>query len=400
MFSRLFPVFFFVGLGFLLTQLSSGIVFPALPVGVDFFSTTSMHMKSAVSYYFSGYAVGQLLWGTLSDRFGRRYMCLLALMVYMMAAIMIVLTSELMTYFLLYALIGFGAAAFTSVGNAILKDLFGPTKVAKAIGVIGIVMACGPTLGAALGTPMSHQFGWVSIYVFLLALSGFIFFGFIAVVPETSQPLKGQLTVSTWEKAIYIFQQRAFLRSILVLGASFGAVGGFLDAGAFLFSGYAKLSTAVAGWCLMVCSSGYILGALLVPLLIQRWGIYRLMVAGVLLFFLSLLSLVVINAWQMTQMAGLLSAFFVCLMGLGMLVPLGKAGCMTSNSQYAGMTSSMMKFIQTIFVVSTTVVVSVINTSTSILPLLILLGVCLLIALSGLLIVDRSVSDMWRQRLG
>ena len=106
-----------------------------------------------------------------------------------------------------------------------------------------------------------------------------------------------------------------------------------------------------------------------------------------------LLALMVIDIWHVTRVAVLVLVFFICLMGLGILVPLGKAGCMTSNDKYAGMTSSMMKFIQTAFAITTTMVVSIINTSTTIHPLLILLGICLLIAVFGILIVERSAYD-------
>lgn len=387
---RLPLVSFYIGMGFLLTQLSSGIVFPSLPVGVDFFSSTSTHMKSAISYFFSGYAIGQLLWGTLSDRYGRRVMCRAALIIYITAAIIIVITSSLTVYFILYSIIGFGAAAFTSVGNAILKDLFGKDKIAKVIGIIGIVMACGPMLGSALGTPLSHYFGWASIYIFLGILACIILWGFIFFVPETTPAVSlAPPNKSLLRKITFVVSQRQFIRSILILGASFGALCGFLDAAPFLFTGYMHASTREAGWLLMLCSSGYLLGSLVIPVFITAQGISRLMVMGISLFFMSVLLMFILYIVHLNSETLIVAVFLLCLFGLGMLVPLGKAGCMTSNDHYAGMTSSLMKFIQTLFVVATTSIVSILNTSTTLLPVFILLTVSLLIAMLGFIVTHQ-----------
>ena len=136
--------------GFLLTQLSSTTFLPALPFAMQHFHTDSHGIKSYLSYFFLGYTLGHLCWGTLSDRFGRKTMILMSLCCYVPMTLITPYAGNIGLFYLYYALIGFSAASFTSVGNAALKDAFDPGSLAKAIAIIGVVMASGPLLGLSL----------------------------------------------------------------------------------------------------------------------------------------------------------------------------------------------------------------------------------------------------------
>jgi len=191
------------------------------PTLVNVFNTTNAQVLMTLSIFFIGYALGQLLWGTASDYFGRRKMMLISLYCYVVIAFLLSRAANINQFSILICVLGFFAAAHTSIGNALLKDIFGMKHVAKAIAYVGIAMAVAPIIG-------SHflvWFGWPSIFIALTSLAIFLIIGFWFFVPETEQNKQkpDEPNEPLIKVIIDILKHKQYLAFVLSLGLVFGA---------------------------------------------------------------------------------------------------------------------------------------------------------------------------------
>ena len=342
-----------VSLAFLLTQISGSIMPPALPRAAHYFSVDPQSVKYFIAIFFFGYAIGQMIWGTLSDSYGRRRMLRLATLMYLICIALAAQWHWIVVFYFNYALVGFAAASYTSVGNALLKDIYPKDQLSKVIAFIGVVMGLGPFLGAALGTNLIAFGGWRSLFVFLFLWAFAVLLGLWRLIPETHQAVVTEFGVPWHQRFKFVLRNRRFQRSIAVLALSFAAFTSYLTVASFLFIRVIHLSAYWSGWLMALPALSYVLGALTVMLCVKNYGPWRLIRMSVGCFVVVLLVFWV--AQLLFAKPVLLVLLLVMLMYvLGMLVPLGKSGCMTALSQYGGSTASLMKFIQS----TTTVIFS------------------------------------------
>ena len=130
--------FIFIGSGFLLTQLSSTLLAPALPSMAVALNCSNSQVKFLLCMFLIGYAGGQFLWGPLSDYLKRKPVWLIATGLYCTVCPPISFFSNIYWLYLFYALVGFMTAAHTGVGNAIIKDSVPKERLTQAIAAAGL----------------------------------------------------------------------------------------------------------------------------------------------------------------------------------------------------------------------------------------------------------------------
>jgi len=362
-----------IGAGFVLTQLTVSTYVPAMPHLAVLFSKSANDLKITLMIVFFGYALGQLIWGTLSDHFGRRRIGLVALLLYTICAFFVAASYQFIQFCFTYGALGFVTAAFTSVGNAMLKDIYGKEKVARAISYVGVAMAITPSIAPVIGANLVAYFNWQAIFLFLFACALLILIAFYFIVPETIHMRERPKNPSIKKALKNILTHRVFLMYVLLLGSAFGCFTAYLDSAPFIFTHYLQASIVESGWLLLISTISYASGAVLVSQLIHRSGIAKLVkIATIISVFGSIFTLF-IALLKVNNKALVLMPYIVLLLGIGMLVPLGKAGCMTALHKYAGTAASIMKFGQTVFSLIMISVAAGLNTSSTLLPISILL---------------------------
>jgi len=362
-------------LGFLLTQLSSSLFFPALPKAMDYFATSSNGIKSFLTYLFIGYAIGQLLWGSLSDRFGRIRVLQVAASIYTIGAILTSISYSLTYFYLSYSIMGLGCASFTSIGNAILKDNFSEKKLARAIAVIGLVMASGPTVGAFIGTILIHTIYWKAIFWFLTIYGALLVvsMSFLDKSKQTNQPSIKQPIEPFKYRAMYVIKNMEFIRSVIILGCGFAIIMSLLDAMPFIATVYLGASTRETGYIISGIGIAYIIGAALIIPLLQKTEIKTIVKNNIKIMVIGSIFLIAATITKTHSHYIIIGIFILFIFASGMLVPLGKAATMDSTKKHAGTTASIMKFTQTCFALAATTITAQMNTSTTLLPIAALL---------------------------
>lgn len=365
--------------GFLLAQLSTSLITPSFAILVQHFQTTSNAIKLIVTLFFIGYALGQLLWGPLSDQYGRRTIWRIVTTTYVLLALLLIWSPSLWLVYACYFLLGICAAAYTSVGNAMIKDLFSGHQVTQAIAFIGVVMASGPALGTAISTLLLHWLSFRSIPLFMSLYSGGLLLALCWVIPETkSKSDLGQSEPVRWSM-ISILKNKAFMQPVLQLSLGFGTLMSFITVGPLIFHSLLHFSVEQSGWLMTVSTLAYIVGALVVMFFIQRWPADHMRRSAMGLLWCSNIVLLLQGLLSYLNMSLILFTFILLLFSLGMLLPLCKSACMQTAKRLSGTTASLMKFIQTMGSIVMTALCSVISVSQSLLPLSVLFVLSLLI---------------------
>ncbi|MDO9437167.1 Bcr/CflA family efflux MFS transporter [Hydrogenophaga sp.] len=141
---------------------------PALPVAGLALGASASSMQQTITLYVLGLAVGQLIYGPISDAVGRRPALLLGLGIYLSASVVALFATTVDVLAAARLLQALGGAAGLSLGRAIVRDTATPARVTKDLALLNLLSLVGPGLSPIVGAFLASQFGWRSIYVFLV----------------------------------------------------------------------------------------------------------------------------------------------------------------------------------------------------------------------------------------
>ena len=132
-----------------------------------------------------GLAVAQLVFGPLSDRFGRRPVVLAGLAIATVASTAAIFAASITSLIVARVAQSLGASTGQTIGRAIIRDLYDREHAASMIGLVATVVVLMPMVAPLIGGVLDTLFGWESIFIFSAALSLAVFLWAVAALPET-----------------------------------------------------------------------------------------------------------------------------------------------------------------------------------------------------------------------
>ena len=338
-----------IGLGFLFTQLTFSLYTPALPKLALSFAVNTQDILATMTYLLLGYGIGQLFWGTISDQYGRQKITIIALAFYTVAGIMVSLSSNLFIFSLFQSLMGFSVAAMTSVGNAILRDVYGNKNAAKVISRIGVAMAAGTVIAPMIGSHLLQWFNWQGIFLFLTGLSIILVLG-MSWLGET-HPTKNRVHLQRGGLvAIYKMKllESRFIAYIITLGLVFGCFISFISVAPLIFTHFFAMNIRTFGWLFLISSCSYIASTIIFSQFVQRVHPARFVMLGTMLSLFGTFGFCLVSYVQAQHVWIVCLVTAIMMSGFGFVIPAAKAGAMTIFQYHHGSTASLMKFFQTL----------------------------------------------------
>lgn len=326
-----------------LTALSIDIMLPSLPqIAAAFAVPHPNDAQQIVTGYMLGLSLGQLAWGPVSDRFGRKGPLLLGLLVFAAGSVMsIVVTSFSM---LLWArmLQGFGGAAARVISVAIVRDLYAGRQMARVMSIVMMVFITVPVLAPTIGQALAHIGSWRWAFYVLLAVAA-IGIAWVGVrLPETALESTGQAQ-SVIETSLAVVRARTTLWYSVASGFMFGALVSYIVSAQQVFVDVFALGDAFPiAFGALACSIA--VASFVNSQLVQRLGMRRLSHLALVWFIAAsvLLAGISLVVQPPLLLFGLLmaAAFF----GFGLVVPNFNAIAMQPMARMAGMASSLIGF--------------------------------------------------------
>ena len=324
------------------------IVVPALPNLANRLASDVGTIQLIVSIYLLAMAAGQLLMGSLSDRFGRRPVLIVALSVTAGASVSAVLISTVESLIAARILQAVGASAGVVISRAIIRDLFDRNRAASMLGLVATVMAVVPTLGPLIGGLLETGFGWEAIFLFTAITSTLVVTWAAITLPET----RG-LNVQHGAREGFFRDLARLSRSArfagFVLAGAFGSATffAFLGGGAHVVVTLMGRSPAEYGAWFALSSIGYITGNFISSRLSMRYGIHRMIWAGIIIEVLGVALSTALTAFALNW--GPLIVFvpqMIVNVGNGLLLPGAIAGAVSVRPQSAGTAAGITGFTQ------------------------------------------------------
>jgi DHA1 family bicyclomycin/chloramphenicol resistance-like MFS transporter len=165
--------------------LATNILLPSLPEMAASLQVTSAAVTSAITIFLAVFALGQLVVGPISDRYGRRWPVLIGFAVFCAGSIWCGLANDLPSLLAGRVVQAAGACATSVLSRAIARDLFSGAALARAMALIMIAMAAAPGFSPLLGGALDHYFGWRSEFAFVGAFAAIGAIAYGVVLGET-----------------------------------------------------------------------------------------------------------------------------------------------------------------------------------------------------------------------
>ncbi|HEY2023725.1 multidrug effflux MFS transporter [Paraburkholderia sp.] len=152
-------------------QLAIDIYVPALPAMARYFATSPQAIQTSVTGYMAAYAFGQLIFGPISDAYGRKPVLAFGLVVFTIGCLLSLAAPNLETFLFARALQGFGIATTNLLSKAIITDTFAGHALMHAFTYMSIAWGLAPIIAPVIGAHLQTLFGWRACLVFLLIYS-------------------------------------------------------------------------------------------------------------------------------------------------------------------------------------------------------------------------------------
>ncbi|MPQ76979.1 multidrug effflux MFS transporter [Hydrogenovibrio sp. JE_KL2] len=214
-----------------LTPFSVDTYLPAMPAISSQMEATLNQVSITVPLFLIGFALGQLLGGPLSDRFGRKPIAIIGLSIFFVASILMTFADHIDQLYWIRALQAVGGGFATVVASATVRDLFSGKDSARVFSMIALVMLIAPLIAPGIGSLILHFSHWHSIFLFLAFYAALLFALVKFTLPETITPERKQQTrqqplsrllsnyksVLTHKRAIGFLLAQGFASSILFI---------------------------------------------------------------------------------------------------------------------------------------------------------------------------------------
>jgi DHA1 family bicyclomycin/chloramphenicol resistance-like MFS transporter len=342
-----------------LGQISTSIYIPSLPFLVDALDTTAGDVNLTLSVFLYGFAVCQLVYGPLSDRFGRRPVLLAGVSLYVAASFACVFATSIEALIMGRFVQGMTACAGPVLGRAIVRDVYGPARSAKAMAFIGMALAVSPAVAPIIGGYMQTWFGWRANFVLLGVIGLSILAAVMALLAETNTHRDPRaLRVGRLAGAAgTLLADGRYWGYTLSVGLVFAGLMAFTAGAPFVFIDGLGLPPERFGMLSVFNVLGFLGGSVAAARLTQRLGIDRLLLAGTGLCLAGGVAMAAIAMTGHVSIAGIIAPMMVFALGLGIVLPNGIAGALAPFPRIAGTASALLGFLQMIIAGSASVVV-------------------------------------------
>ncbi|HUE19527.1 MAG TPA: Bcr/CflA family multidrug efflux MFS transporter [Stellaceae bacterium] len=332
----------------MITALAIDMSLPALPTLARDFAATPDQVQLTLSLFVMGFALGQLVFGPVSDRFGRRPVLLIGLALYAAAALACAFSTSIGMLVAARVVQGFASCSGSVLGRAVVRDHFGGDRAAQMFSSLTAVFAAAPLLAPVIG-------GWFVVHLGWQAIFGFHAIWALALLATTWIGLGESLKLRDGQ-AIHLPRMLANARTFLsnpicagnalVNGLCWAGIFAFLSGSPFIFIELYGISPDHFGYYFGLGALALIAGALTNKRLLRRHHYKRVLKLG---FAVVLAGGLLVFVTCLTGWGGVLAimlSFVVYIFGQALVMPNALAAAMEPVPRMAGMAAGLMGMIQ------------------------------------------------------
>lgn len=334
-----------------LESLSIDLYLPAFPNMAQIFNTDIGHIQISISVFFAGFAFGQLLWGPLSDKKGRKPMLYCGLLLFIIGATAIYFTSDIYVLWAMRFLQAFGGSAGIVIGRAIVIDLYDKQKSVAIFSQQSQISGIAPIVAPLLGSVFLKFWGWNSSFAFLCVMGLITFFMVYKYIPETNAKISlpdeydHENEKSLKDQLKMIIANKDFINSTMIGSIAFASLIIYISNAPFLFMELHGFSSGVFSFIFAFNSLALITAAYITPKLIKRISNSTLLfIATIVLLVVCTLHILI--AAENLSVALEIAMLYLSLLAIGILFPITSAHALSPFKEGRGTAAALLGFMQ------------------------------------------------------
>mgnify|MGYP001653787385 CR=1 FL=1 len=311
---------------------------PSLPAMADYFSASLPMVQMGLTTSMIGLALGQIFFGPLSDKYGRRPLLLVSMLLFIVSTLFCLFAPDIYSFVTLRLIQGIAGAGGIVISRSVATDCYGGKELAKAFAMISAVNGLAPILAPVGGGVMLKFTNWLGIFVFLLFLGVLL----LLLCLRLKEPLPPERRIdvpafSSFRTFLPLFKKRRFMGYVFIQAFVFGMIFAYISSSPFVLQEHYRLSPLLYSLCFAVNAIALIIGTTLAG---RFRHIRQGMVTGVIGSFV-LAVFTGLTLWYEMPIAYFETALFLNLIFRGLVLPTSTALALDSERQNAGAASAV-----------------------------------------------------------
>lgn len=338
-----FVIFVFIVAAIALGNAGSTLYLPAMPMIANALHTDAASMKLSLSLFLLGLGASQLIYGPLSDAYGRRFSLLIGLVIFIVGSLLSAMAHQVEPLLLGRLIEGLGIGCANSAGYAALRDIYSGHALTVHLAYTSVFVGTMPLLAPVAGGYLVEFFGWQSCFYFLAAVALILFVSKYGILPETNlaRDPKACHPKTLYKSYKTLLLSPVFMGYALCTGFAIAAaftMGSFLP---FLLVNDLGIKVSVYAWIAGIPAITYLAGSFLGGRISKHWGLNKVILIGTLIQIAMSLIGACLNAVHFSAYT-LIPSLFVFMFGIGLVVPTGSSGAMAPFPKLAGFESALL----------------------------------------------------------
>lgn len=354
---------------------------PGFPAIAKDLNTTVAHVSLSLSSFFIGISAGQLLYGPLLDRYGRKKPLYAGLTAYLLTSIACIFITSADSLIMLRLLQALGGCAGMVASRALVRDLFPVEESAKVFSLLMLVVSVSPIIAPTLGGYITASIGWKYIFVALGIMAASVLIAVYVGLPEGRKP---DTTLSLKPKAIIanflsVLKEPQFYTYALTGSIASAGLYAYIAGSPYVFMEIFKVTEKQYGWIFALIAIGLITSSQINSFLLRTYKSEQIIKVALLCQTIAGIALFSGSALGLLGVSSTIFIIFIFLCCQGFTFPNTSALSLAPFSKNAGSASALLGCIQMAIGAGTSALVSFLSNHTA-MPMTSVMACCAVIS--------------------
>ncbi|EAH5982849.1 multidrug effflux MFS transporter [Campylobacter upsaliensis] len=375
-----FRLIFILALMSSIAPLSTDMYLPALSQVKQSFETSEFLTQLSLASFFIAFALGQLIYGPLSDVFGRKIPALVGIFLFMLSSLFCVIIDNIYVFIILRFFEALGGCAGVVIARAIVNDLFELKEAASIFALMMVFSALAPMLSPSFGGFLIEYFSWHSIFATLFGLGILLFLLIFFALKESAPHLKRQKFShkETLKSYRFVLKDKPFILYVSCASLVLAAMFAYITGSSFVFINFFGLSERDFGLLFGINALGFVIFANINAKMVQKIPSEKILFYALIIMLISTLilfvnSLIKPNFWLFEL------SIFTSIALLGFIAPNTTTLAMARFKDHSGTASAVLGTSQFALAGVISFIVSAVGANTPVILALIML-ICVVLA--------------------
>lgn len=369
--------------------IATDLYLPAIPLMIADLGASKAEGQLTLSVFMAGLALGQLIFGPLSDHFGRLPVVRAGTVCFILTSLLCAFASSMELMWTMRGLQGVAAASGPVIARAIVRDRYEGNRAAQVMSALSGAMAIIPMMAPSVGVLILKFFAWPAVFLTLACFAAVILLA-LARLPESAPPpASDRLTLTQVLSAFgEMLTRRAFLGYQIAGSFSFAALFCYLSTVAYVLPDVFSIPTVQFGYAFALTVAGFMTGSLINAQIVMRFGLDITLRAGLTISLISAVAIAVLSPAASRHLPTMAMLSYLFFLGVGFTAANASMGAISLFRQQAGAASAVYGFTHALLASAVGALAGALYSGSLVAPALIIL-VCAVLAISGLLLTHQ-----------